>query len=61
MATVMLTPRYRKEDENLRYSDKSNRSMDLWNPWNQGIYPRIYKEIWGFKPQTWGFYDETDE
>ena len=52
LATVMSTPRYRDEDENLGYSDKSNKSMDLWNPQNLSIYPRIYKKIHGFKPQT---------
>ena len=35
----------------IKYSDKSDKSMDLWNLWNLRIYPRIYKEIWGFNPK----------
>ena len=40
------------EDENLWYSDKSDKSMDFRNPWNLRIYPRIYMETQGCKPQT---------
>ena len=49
--------RYNRGDEDgkLRSSNKSNKSIDLWNPWNLRIYPRIYKWIWGFNPKCKDF------
>ena len=62
MVTVMPTIRFNRgdEDEKLRSSDKSDKSMDLWNLKSEDLSKDLQVNL-RISPQMQGFHDELDE